>query len=72
MARTGGPGAKGVSAFLVPTDTPGFSASKVKGKLGLRSCDTAELVLKDVHVSKDALLGETEGDRHQGRALRAG
>jgi alkylation response protein AidB-like acyl-CoA dehydrogenase len=61
MARTGGPGAKGVSAFLVPTDTAGFSASKVKGKLGLRSCDTAELVLKDVHVSKDALLGETEG-----------
>ena len=61
MARTGGPGAKGVSAFLVPTDTPGFSASKVKGKLGLRSCDTAELVLKDVHLPKDALLGETEG-----------
>jgi hypothetical protein len=61
MARTGGPGAKGVSAFLVPTDTPGFSASKVKGKLGLRSCDTAELVLSDVHVPADALLGETEG-----------
>jgi alkylation response protein AidB-like acyl-CoA dehydrogenase len=61
MARTGGPGAKGVSAFLVPTDTPGFSASTVKGKLGLRSCDTAELVLKDVHVPVDALLGETEG-----------
>ena len=61
MARTGGPGAKGVSAFLVPTETPGFSASKVKGKLGLRSCDTAELVLKDVHVPADALLGETEG-----------
>ena len=61
MARTGGPGAKGVSAFLVPTDTPGFSASKVKGKLGLRSCDTAELVLKDVRLPKDALLGETEG-----------
>jgi alkylation response protein AidB-like acyl-CoA dehydrogenase len=61
MARTGGPGAKGVSAFLVPTDTAGFSASKVKGKLGLRSCDTAELVLKDVHVPADALLGETEG-----------
>ena len=61
MARTGGPGAKGVSAFLVPTDTPGFSATKVKGKLGLRSCDTAELVLEDVDVSADALLGETEG-----------
>jgi alkylation response protein AidB-like acyl-CoA dehydrogenase len=61
MARTGGPGAKGVSAFLVPTQTPGFSATKVKGKLGLRSCDTAELVLDDVNVPPDALLGETEG-----------
>jgi alkylation response protein AidB-like acyl-CoA dehydrogenase len=60
-ARTGGPGAKGVSAFLVPTDTPGFSATKVKGKLGLRSCDTAELVLEDVDLPADALLGETEG-----------
>jgi alkylation response protein AidB-like acyl-CoA dehydrogenase len=61
MARTGGPGAKGVSAFLVPTQTPGFSATKVKGKLGLRSCDTAELVLDDVKLPSDALLGETEG-----------
>jgi alkylation response protein AidB-like acyl-CoA dehydrogenase len=61
MARTGGPGAKGVSAFLVPTQTPGFSANKVKGKLGLRSCDTAELVLDDVNLPSDALLGETEG-----------
>jgi alkylation response protein AidB-like acyl-CoA dehydrogenase len=61
MARTGGPGAKGVSAFLVPTKTSGFSSSKVKGKLGLRSCDTAELVLDDVHLPPDALLGETEG-----------
>ena len=61
MARTGGPGAKGVSAFLVPTETPGFSATKVKGKLGLRSCDTAELVLEDVNLPPDALLGETEG-----------
>ena len=61
MARTGGPGAKGVSAFLVPTDTPGFSATKIKGKLGLRSCDTAELVLDGVEVGPEALLGETEG-----------
>ncbi len=61
MARTGGPGAKGVSAFLVPTDTPGFAANPIHGKLGLRSCDTAELVLTDVVVGKDALLGEVEG-----------
>jgi alkylation response protein AidB-like acyl-CoA dehydrogenase len=61
MARTGGPGGKGVSAFLVPTDTPGFSANKIHGKLGLRSCDTAELVLDDVEVGEDALLGGAEG-----------
>jgi alkylation response protein AidB-like acyl-CoA dehydrogenase len=61
MARTGGPGGKGVSAFLVPTDTPGFTANKIHGKLGLRSCDTAELVLDDVVVGADALLGGVEG-----------
>ncbi len=61
MARTGGPGAKGVSAFLVPTDTAGFQANPIHGKLGLRSCDTAELVLTDVVVGADALLGGVEG-----------
>ena len=57
MARTGGPGAKGVSAFLVPTDRPGFAANPLHGKLGLRSCDTAELVLDGVQVGPDARLG---------------
>jgi alkylation response protein AidB-like acyl-CoA dehydrogenase len=61
MARTGGPGARGVSAFLVPAQTPGFTAVPLHGKLGLRSCDTAELVLDDVVVGADALLGGTEG-----------
>ncbi len=61
MARTGGPGAKGVSAFLVPTDRPGFAANPIHGKLGLRSCDTAELVLDGVEVGPDARLGD-DGD----------
>ena len=61
MARTGGPGARGVSAFVVPNDTPGFEARKIHGKLGLRSCDTAELVLRDVRVGPEALLGGEEG-----------
>jgi alkylation response protein AidB-like acyl-CoA dehydrogenase len=61
MARTGGPGAKGVSAFLVPTDTPGWSARPVHGKLGIRACDTAEVTLDGVRVGADALLG-AEGD----------
>ena len=61
MARTGGEGSRGVSAFLVPTDTPGFTANPIHGKLGLRSCDTAELVLDDVVVGPEALLGGVEG-----------
>jgi alkylation response protein AidB-like acyl-CoA dehydrogenase len=61
MARTGGPGAKGISAFLVPTDRPGFTANQLHGKLGLRSCDTAELVLDGVEVDAGARLGD-DGD----------
>jgi alkylation response protein AidB-like acyl-CoA dehydrogenase len=61
MARTGGPGARGVSAFLVPCDTPGFNPKPIHGKLGLRSCDTAEIALDDVVVPATALLGQ-EGD----------
>ncbi|MEX2291210.1 MAG: acyl-CoA dehydrogenase family protein [Mycobacteriales bacterium] len=61
LARTGGPGAKGVSAFLVPNGSAGFGARPVHGKLGLRSCDTAELVLRDVKVGPEALLGGEEG-----------
>jgi alkylation response protein AidB-like acyl-CoA dehydrogenase len=61
MARTGGPGARGVSAFLVPCDTPGFNPKPIHGKLGLRSCDTAEIALDDVVVPVSTLLAE-EGD----------
>ncbi|MBC9226616.1 acyl-CoA dehydrogenase [Aeromicrobium sp. 636] len=58
FARTGGPGPKGVSAFLVPTDTPGFEATEVKGKLGLRGQATAALSFSGMRVPSDALLGE--------------
>jgi alkylation response protein AidB-like acyl-CoA dehydrogenase len=58
MARTGGEGARGVSAFLVPTNTPGFSRTKIKDKLGLRGQDTAALHLDDVVVPASAMLGE--------------
>jgi alkylation response protein AidB-like acyl-CoA dehydrogenase len=61
MARTGGPGARGVSAFLVPCDSDGFNPKPIHGKLGLRSCDTAEIALDDVVVPVTARLGE-EGD----------
>src|SRR5262245_59362841 len=43
FARSGGEGARGISCFLVPTGSPGFEARPIKGKLGLRAQDTAEL-----------------------------
>lgn len=58
FARTGGPGPKGVTAFLVPTDAPGFTRTEIKGKLGLRGQATAELVLDQVRVPDSARLGE--------------
>jgi alkylation response protein AidB-like acyl-CoA dehydrogenase len=61
FARTGGEGPKGVSAFLVPTDTPGFEAREIHGKLGLRGQATAEIFLTDVRVPESARLGE-EGE----------
>jgi alkylation response protein AidB-like acyl-CoA dehydrogenase len=58
FARTGGDGAKGVSAFLVPTDGPGFEAREIKGKLGLRGQATAQLYLTDVRVPATAMVGD--------------
>jgi len=61
FARTGGGGPKGVSAFLVPTGSPGFEAAEIKGKLGLRGQATAQLYLSDVRVPADARLGAEGG-----------
>ncbi|MFF2064999.1 acyl-CoA dehydrogenase family protein [Streptomyces sp. NPDC058200] len=58
FARTNDtPGHKGVSAFLVPADSPGLTRRTLHGKLGLRGQATAELVLEDVRVPAAALLG---------------
>jgi alkylation response protein AidB-like acyl-CoA dehydrogenase len=58
FARTSdAPGHRGVSAFLVPADAPGLDRRPVHGKLGLRGQPTAELVLRDVRVPADGLLG---------------
>jgi alkylation response protein AidB-like acyl-CoA dehydrogenase len=51
-----------VSCFLVPTDSPGFSAQPIKGKLGLRAQDTGELTLDGVRVpAENVLAGEGDG-----------
>ena len=49
---------RGLAAFLVPTDSEGFSSSAIHGKLGLRASDTAELSLDGVEVGDEALLGD--------------
>ncbi len=61
FARTSDDGPRGVTAFLVPTETEGFEAREIKGKLGLRGQATAELFLEDVRVPESARLGE-EGE----------
>ncbi|MFD8752730.1 acyl-CoA dehydrogenase family protein [Kitasatospora sp. NPDC059577] len=63
FARTGGDdpeqrGHRGITAFLVPTDLPGFTRTEIHGKLGLRGQATAELSFDDVRVPDGARLGE--------------
>jgi alkylation response protein AidB-like acyl-CoA dehydrogenase len=58
FARTGGEGPRGITCFLVPTRSEGFSARKIDGKLGLRAQDTAELFLDGVRVPDSARLGD--------------
>ena len=57
FARTGGEGHRGISAFLVPTDAPGFERTEIHGKLGLRGQATASLALDGVRVPASAMLG---------------
>lgn len=56
--RTGGPGARGVSLLVIPTDTPGFAVSRKLKKLGWRSSDTAELSFQDCRVPAANIVGE--------------
>ena len=51
-------GSRGISIFIVPRDTPGFSVARTLDKTGWRSSDTAELVFEDAYLPGDALLGE--------------
>jgi glutaryl-CoA dehydrogenase len=60
-AKTEGDSDKSIRGFIVPTDTPGFTAKDQKGKLSLRASDTSELALQDVHVPATALLPKSGG-----------
>lgn len=69
FARTSEDGGRGITAFLVPTDSDGFTASTIHGKLGLRGQATAALSLQNVRIPDSARLGEV--GRGLGIALSA-
>ncbi|WP_117199583.1 acyl-CoA dehydrogenase family protein [Nocardiopsis sp. TNDT3] len=71
FARTGAPdsGARGISCFHVPADTPGLGSAAPERKMGMNSSITAGVLLDDVRLGADALVGER--DRGFGIALSA-
>ncbi|MFG2044364.1 acyl-CoA dehydrogenase family protein [Dactylosporangium sp. NPDC048998] len=73
FARTGEPGPKGVSAFLVPLPSDGLRVTEIHGKLGLRGQATAMLSFDDVFVPESALIGaQGQGFRIAMAALAKG
>jgi alkylation response protein AidB-like acyl-CoA dehydrogenase len=62
FARTNGtPGAKGISGFIVPTDTPGFKVAGQDRKMGVRGVPTADIIFEDCRVPRESLIGGVEG-----------
>jgi alkylation response protein AidB-like acyl-CoA dehydrogenase len=73
MARTGGDGGKGVSAFIVRDGTPGFTYGKKEKKMGWRVSPTRELVFHNCFIPKENLLAkEGEGFKIAMAALEKG
>jgi len=62
MARTGGDGPRGVSAFVVEKDTPGVSFGADESKMGWHAQPTAQVVFEGARVPADAMLGGVDGD----------
>ncbi len=62
FARTGGPGAKGISAFVVDANSPGINIDRTDDKMGVRSVPTAHFSFQDVRVPAENLLGLKEGE----------
>ena len=61
MARTGGPGASGVSAFIVPADLPGITLGKKDKKMGQRGTMTCDVILENVRVPAAHIIGGVPG-----------
>ncbi len=51
-------GKKGISAFVVPTDTAGYGVARKEKKLGQRASDTCQIVFEEMELTPDLLLGE--------------
>ncbi|WP_059015996.1 acyl-CoA dehydrogenase family protein [Mycobacterium sp. M26] len=62
MARTGGDGPRGISAFLVENGTPGLSFGANEEKMGWSAQPTAQVIMEGVRVPADAMLGGPEGE----------
>ena len=68
-----GAGKKGMSAFIVPTRTPGYNADRLEDKLGQRSSDTAQVTFENCVVPFESLIGaEGEGYKIALSALEGG
>lgn len=61
MARTGGPGASGVSAFIVPSNLPGIRLGKNDKKMGQRGTQTCDVILENVRVPAANIIGGVAG-----------
>jgi acyl-CoA dehydrogenase len=61
MARTGGPGASGVSSFIVQADLPGISLGKSDKKMGQRGTKTCDVILENVRVPAANIIGGVPG-----------
>jgi butyryl-CoA dehydrogenase len=57
-------GRRGISAFIVPTDTNGYRVARLEHKLGQRASDTAQLVFEDMELTPDLMLGQ-EGEGYR-------
>src|SRR6201997_2804732 len=62
MARTGGEGARGISAFVVEKGTEGLSFGALEEKMGWHAQPTAQVILDEVRVPADAMLGGADGE----------
>jgi alkylation response protein AidB-like acyl-CoA dehydrogenase len=64
MVRTDAPGerrgARGIGAFVVPTDTPGYEVGKKEDKMGLRGSETVSVAFNDLRLGSEALLGDPD------------